>query len=108
LKITHSRSRSLRGPHDTLTALVAEVAAADHGLVLILDPNPVDLAFCQVCQFCDPTGPTGAVAATITAINRLDHPIQRSLCSLCVHDAVVWATSEGRDVTIRAAVGSVQ
>lgn len=103
MTITHSDATPPAHPSSVLRDLVAEVAAADHGLSLKLQPVA---AYQAECDFCDPTGPAGVVIATIAIINRFDHLIRRTACAGCVHDAIVWATSEGRNVTIRAAVGT--
>lgn len=105
MTITHSDSAPPVGPRDTLAALIAELTDADRAHVLVLAPIVVDQ---PVCYFCDPTGPTGVVVATVALINRFGHLIRRTMCGRCVHEAVTWATSEGRGVTIRAALGGVR
>lgn len=101
MTITHSDAQAPHTTPDVLSVLLAELTAADAAHVLRLAPIVVDQA---VCAFCDPTGPSGVVIATVAIMNRWDHLIRRTVCAGCVHDAVVWATAEGRDVTIRAAM----
>lgn len=99
--ITHRDCRALQTSPDTLTVLLGELAASDAAHVLRLAPIAVDQG---ECAFCDPTGPSGVVIATVAMVNRWDHLIRRTVCAGCVHEAVVWATGEGRDVTVRAAI----
>ena len=105
MTITHSESGAPPAPRVILADLLAELAAADRAHVLILAPIVVDQ---PVCAFCDPAWESGVVVATVACVTGHDRLIRRSVCARCVHSAVVWGTSEGYGVTLRATLGSAQ
>lgn len=103
--ITHGHSDPPPGPNDTLATFLSALNVADHAMVVVLDPVPADLGG---CDYGDPAGKPGVAVATITWTNRFGRPVSRSSCALCVSSALIEATSDGRDVTVRAAAESVR
>jgi hypothetical protein len=104
MTITHSDARPPADPSDTLAECVDRLNICDRAMVLRLDPVPADLGACDLCE---PAGTINVAVATVQWITRFGHPFGRTVCAGCVGVALLEATSDGRDVTLRAAVGPV-
>jgi hypothetical protein len=104
MTITHSDTHPPAQPSDTLAECVDRLNICDRAMVLLLDPVPADLGECDLCE---PTGMISVAVATVVWTNRFGRPFGRTACAAHVGVALLEATSDGHDVSLRAAVGPV-
>jgi hypothetical protein len=103
--LTHGHTNPPVGPAKPLADLAAHACSVDQALVTVADPQAADLGG---CDYCDPTNIIYLGVTTVTWVNPLNNPVERVACALCISTALNEATSDGREVTIRAALRPIQ